>query len=468
MMDCTFQDVLEVTGARWVSGDPGRPLRGLSTDTRKLQGGELFLSLRGPNFDGDAFAAQALGRGAAGLILHEAPEGAWPPSVPLAEHPDPRRALGDLARWVRRSHRGHVIGITGSCGKTSTKTMLVQLLEPVIGVHGSPASFNNDVGVPLAILAAQPDRDAWVLELGTNAPGEIANLCRIAQPTGAIVTNIGEAHLAGLKSAAGVAREKGALVAGLGPEHFCVLNADCAYTPQLAASTEARVLTFGLDSQADLMARDLHFEGGCSHFTLTGSALERPLALRLPMLGSHMVQNLLAALAAVVGMGVPLDEVLAGVPGLQGAVRRSQVHRTGSRTIIDDSYNANPLSMAAGIRQLARMECAGQRILVAGDMLELGERAPERHREVGRLAVRFGLDRLVCVGTFADQIAAGAQGAGMERSRVLTLPDGEACVRSLAGTIQDGDVVLVKASRGARLDRLVEALLEREEVHEVR
>ncbi|HRV81791.1 MAG: UDP-N-acetylmuramoyl-tripeptide--D-alanyl-D-alanine ligase [Planctomycetes bacterium] len=460
MIGLAFEDILKVTGARLVAGDASRSVLGLSTDTRQLHGGELYLSLRGPNFDGDAFAAQALGRGAAGMILRQAPKTPWPQAVPLAEHPEPRRALGDLARWIRTRHRGHVIGITGSCGKTSTKEILVQLLSTVQRVHGSPASFNNDVGVPLTILGAPEGCDAWVVEIGTNGPGEIANLARIAQPTGSIVTNIGESHLAGLGSTQGVAKEKGALVACLGPEHFCVLNADCAFTPYLAGLTRARIVTFALASRADVMATDLHFEAGSTSLQLTAPGLASPVALTVPLLGSHMVQNLLAALAALVGMGIPLQQVLPAIAHLRGAGRRMQIHRRDGLTLVDDSYNANPLSVAAGIRQLATMETTGRRVLVVGDMLELGERAVERHHEVGRQAAWAGIDELICVGQFAGNIAAGAMEHGLASSSILTLRDGAACLDAVPGRLRPGDAVLIKASRGVGLDSLVEALLE--------
>ena len=458
MNSMLFDEVLHATGARHVNGDRRQVLTGLNTDTRSLRQGELFLSLRGPNFDGDAFAAQALSRGAGGLLLREAPDIQWPKNLPVAVHPEPRRALGDLARWMRVRYSGHIVGITGSCGKTSTKEMLVTLLQRVQRSYGSPASYNNDVGVPLTLLGAPAGCDSIVVEMGTNAPGEIANLARIARPGGAIITNIGEAHLAGLGTTDGVAHEKGALAAALPPTGFCVLNADSAHTPQLRARTRARVITFGIASPADVMAKDIHFEAGATTFTLHVPGVLEPTPLRMSLLGSHMVQNLLAALAAVLGLGARLQDVLPAVEALQPAGRRMQVHPMGEWTIIDDSYNANPLSVAAGVRQLMAMPGAGRKVLVVGDMLELGERAEARHLEVGALAARLGVDRLFAVGSFAEQVAQGARSHGLPDPQIGCLPDGDAALQVLPGQLQSGDTVLIKASRSMGLDRLVESL----------
>ncbi|MEZ6019304.1 MAG: UDP-N-acetylmuramoyl-tripeptide--D-alanyl-D-alanine ligase [Planctomycetota bacterium] len=332
-------------------------------------------------------------------------------------------------------------------------------------VHGSPSSYNNDVGVPLTLLGAPADSLAYVVEMGTNAPGEIANLCRIARPTGAVLTNVGEAHLSGLGSAEGVAEEKGALVRCLGLEHFCVLNADCTWSSALARSTAARVLRFSLHGGADFMARDLRFENGRTRFVLQAPGLLPATELELPMLGAHMVQNLLAALAAVHGMGIPLENVLPHVARLRGPLRRMQVHEAGGITLIDDSYNANPLSVAAGIRHLTRMEHATRRILVVGDMLELGAASAQRHRDVGRQAALAGLDAVVAVGQFAEDVAAGAREQGLDENRLHLAADCNACQGILPALVEPGDVVLIKASRGVGLDRLVESLLEPARAH---
>ncbi len=466
MRAVTFRDLLEVTGARHVGGGSRALFQGISTDSRTQVGGELFLSLSGPNFDGDAFAAGALKAGAAGALVRRAHADLRLAGAPIAEHPNPRRALGDLARWYRSrwvggpDHRGvSVLGITGSCGKTSTKEILVQLLDGVCSAYGSPASFNNDIGVPLTLLRAPHHTDVCVVEMGTNAPGEIANLCRIARPNGAIITNIGDSHLAGLGSTQGVAAEKEALATGLSAEHFCVLNADCAFTARIKAKTRARILTFGLNGDALVCARDLHFEDGATQFTLEAPGLSRPLRIRAPFLGAHMVQNLLAALAAVHGLGYSIESVLPGVARLRGARGRMQIHRAGGLTLIDDSYNANPLSASAGISQLAGMQGHRRRVMVVGDMLELGAAADSRHRDLGRQVAQAGIDMLVAVGQYAENVLSGAREQGLSNDRLLAWQDAEGCMRDLPELLGDGDLVFVKGSRAMGLDRLVDRLL---------
>ncbi len=466
MRGVTFRDLLDVTGARHVAGGSRALFQGISTDSRTQVGGELFLSLSGPNFDGDAFAAGALTAGAAGALVRRADEDLRSSHAAIAEHPDPRRALGDLARWYRSRWKGatgnrgrSVVGITGSCGKTSTKEILVQLLDGVCSAYGSPASFNNDIGVPLTLLRAPVHADVCVVEMGTNAPGEIANLCRIAQPNGAIITNIGDSHLAGLGNTKGVAAEKEALVTGLSSDQFCVLNADCAFTPRLKSKTKARILTFGLHGDALVCASDLHFENGTTQFVLEAPGLSRPVQVRAPFLGAHMVQNLLAALAAVHGLGYSIESVLPGLARLRGAQGRMQIHRAGGLTLIDDSYNANPLSASAGVCQLAGMRGHHRRIMVVGDMLELGAVAQASHRDLGRQVAQAGIDVLVAVGQHAETVLGGARDHGACEDRLFAWKDAESCMRDLPALLGDGDLVFVKGSRAMGLDRLVDQLL---------
>jgi UDP-N-acetylmuramoyl-tripeptide--D-alanyl-D-alanine ligase len=295
--------------------------------------------------------------------------------------------------------------------------------------------------------------------MGTNGPGEIANLCRIAQPNGAILTNIGDSHLAGLGSTLGVAAEKEALVTGLAPEHFCVLNADCSFTPRLRAKTAARILTFGLNGDALVSARDLHFESGSTQFTLEAPGLAKPVRVCAPFLGAHMVQNLLAALAAIHGLGHSINAVLPNIARLRGAQGRMQMHRMGGLTLVDDSYNANPLSASAGVCQLAGMVGHRRRVLVVGDMLELGERTEFSHRALGRQVAQAGIDLLVAVGEHASLVLSGASEHGMQGQRLLSCKDAEECMRELPGLLGAGDLVFVKGSRAIGLDRLVDRLL---------
>jgi UDP-N-acetylmuramoyl-tripeptide--D-alanyl-D-alanine ligase len=454
-----IQDIVDSTGAMLARGDARRTLSGISTDTRSLVADEFFFALSGPNFDGNRFAREAIERGAAGLMLAD-PGGAPLPAIrdlprdtPILFHRSPRHALSDLARWHRSRLRAPVIGITGSCGKTTTKSILIELLSARCRTVGSPSSFNNDIGVPHTLFLADPDTEVVVVEMGTNAPGEIAGLCNTARPTAGIITNVGASHLERLGSVQGVAREKGALAESLPPDGFCVLNADCQWTRTMRKLTRARVITFSVDGEGDLNATDVWFHSNGTTFRLEGREITSPL------LGLHNVQNLLAALAACRGIGLALDDVLPAVSRLRAARRRLERVLTGPITVIDDSYNANPESARASVRVLSGLHGHKRRVLVLGDMLELGDLAPELHHQIGREAAKSGVDMLVLVGELTRASAAGALESGLPEERVVHMETTDEAIQRVHTLLADGDVVLVKGSRRTGLDRLVSHLV---------
>ena len=455
-----IEDVARCTGARVVHGDSARAASGISTDTRSLARGDLFVALSGPNFDGNRFAADALARGAAGVMLEDAagaPPAArdLPRDTPLLLHPAPRRALSDIARWHRNRLSAHVIGITGSCGKTTTKSILIDLLASRRRTVGSPNSFNNDVGVPHTLFLADESTEAVVVEMGTNSPGEIAALCRTARPTAGIITNVGASHLEGLGSVQGVAREKSALAESLPSEGFCVLNGDCRWTRTMRSLTSARVITFSVEGEGDLDATDVWFHPGGTTFRLDGREITSPL------LGLHNVQNLLAALAACRGLSIPIDEVLPAVSRLKAARRRLERIQLDGMTLIDDSYNANPESARASVRVLSGLHGHARRVLVLGDMLELGPLAAELHHEIGREAAKSGIDLVVLVGELTRATAAGAIEAGLDENRVVHVGTTEEAIDRIDRLVRPGDVVLVKGSRRTGLERVVAHLSQR-------
>ena len=470
-----LRDVLAATGATWLRGadDDGESLIGISTDTRTIGAGELFLALDGPSFDGNRFAAIAAQAGASALLLRESDAldlSDVPANVAVVTHPNPRRALADIGAWYRSTLACPVVGITGSCGKTTTKNLLRDLLAKTFPVVASPSSFNNDIGVPLTLFLADESTKLLAIEMGTNHPGEIATLCRIARPTSGIITNVGASHLEGLGSIDGVAREKGDLAACLPRDGFCVLNADCRFTPSISARTAARVITFGVESSADseggsadLDASDLYFHSGGTTFRLTGAAV--PFAdgteVTSPLLGTHNVQNLLAALAACVGLGIPLDQVLTGVANLTGGRQRMERIELNGLTVFDDSYNSNPESLRAAVRVLAGLHGFERRVLVLGDMLELGDLAAELHHEVGRRAASAGIDQIVLVGELAKAAAAGALEGGLSKDAVIHVDSTAQAVPVVERLVRDGDVVLVKGSRRMKLEEIVRELVAR-------
>lgn len=392
--------------------------------------------------------------GAAGLLLAEGELPRIAAGIPVAVHPDPRRALGDLGSWYRSTLDVRVVGVTGSCGKTTTKNLLAQLLATRFATVASPSSFNNDIGVPHTLLLADDTTRVVVAEMGTNHPGEIAGLARIARPDAGVITTIGASHLEGLGSLEGVAREKGALLEALPSDGFCVLNAGGRFYGELCGRSRARVISFSVEGRGELDARALFFHSGGTTFRLDGHEVTSPL------LGTHNVENLLAALAVARGLGLAIEDLLPAVSLLRGAHGRMERHELPGITLFDDSYNANPTSLRAAVRVLAGLHGYRRRVLVMGDMLELGELSAELHHEIGREAARAGVDALVLVGTYAKAAASGALEGGLAADALTHFDTTEEAARRAGELVHDGDVVLVKGSRGMALERVVGALRE--------
>jgi UDP-N-acetylmuramoyl-tripeptide--D-alanyl-D-alanine ligase len=463
----SFQNILDSTGARMVHGDASKTdleITEVSTDTRTLSENQFFLSLDGPSFDGNRFAQDALRAGASALLFRAG--AAYDltgigKDVLVCEHPNPRRALSDLGAWYRSTLKCPVLAITGSCGKTTTKNLIRDLVSASLRTVVSPSSFNNDIGVPHTIFLADEKTELLAIEMGSNHSGEIAALCRVARPTAGILTNVGASHLEGLGSLDGVAREKGDLAASLPREGFCVLNADCRFTPEVRSRTSARVITFSIEGhddapggKGDLDATDLFCHSGGTTFKLNGQEVTSPL------LGTHNVQNLLAALAACVGLGLDLDTVLHSVSNIRGGRQRMERIELPGITVFDDSYNSNPESLRAAVRVLSGLHGFKRRVLVLGDMLELGELAAELHHEVGREAAKAGIDRILLVGELARAAAAGALEGGLTAEAVLHVSSTDEARRVIGGLVTDGDVVLIKGSRRMRLEAVVNTLIE--------
>ncbi len=447
----------------------GAAARTVATDTRGDCAGKLFVALRGERHDAHDHLVAAVAAGAAGLLI-DRPLAELPPELLAAGErgrqpfvvrvADTGRALLDLAAEHRRRQRARVIGITGSCGKTSTKEWLGATLAAAMPTVRSPGSFNNQVGVPLTLFGIGPDTRAAVVEIGTNRPGEIAELCEVVQPEIGIVTCVALAHLAGLGSLEGVAAEKAALPASLPSSGLCILNGDDAACRAMAAKTSATVQFTSVHEASDWFATDIRFHALGTSFLLRG---ERPVTL--PRLGTHNVYNALAVIAAATWLGVPEDHVLTQLGEVPSAARRLEPKvvrlADGEITVYDDTYNMNPQSARAALQALAGLSrtANSRRWVVFGEMLELGDAAPGLHRELGAEVHRAGLERLVCVGAGARAIAAGAVAAGMSAAAVFEVDDIHSAQQLLRTALTGGDRVLCKASRGVQLDRLVDRLV---------
>ena len=455
--------IARACGGRVVSGPGQRPIRGVSTDSRTVRPDELFVALRGQRLDGHAFVFQALQAGAAAVLVEQAraaevPAGPWA----VIAVPDTLAALQQLAAGYRRQLAARVVAVTGSVGKTTTKEMVAAILARRFRVARAPASYNNEVGVPLSVLAAEPESQVLVLELAMRGPGQIGQLAALAEPDVGIITNVGESHLELLGSREAIAHAKGELLEHLRPGGTAVLNGDDPRVMAQAgrAGSGRRVLTFGQGEAVDVRVEQLAGGGlGGTAFRLRTPWGEADCRLGLP--GRHLALNAAAAAAAALVVGASLQDVAEGLAGFVGGPMRLQVVRRGDTVILHDAYNASPTSMRAALETLAevRAQQRARAVAVLGDMRELGSVAAEAHREMGQLAARCGVELLVAVGSLAAELAQGALAGGLRAEQVVQVPDAEQAARVARERVQPGDVVLVKASRAVGLERVVEALV---------
>ncbi len=444
-----------VTGGTLEGRGGARTFLRATIDSREAALGDLFVALPGANTDGAKFVVDAFSRGAAAAIvpLDAAP---LPPEFAdraLIRVKYPRKALADLAAAHRRALTCPVIAVTGSNGKSSTREMIAKVLEPLGPVVQSVRSFNNDLGVPLTILRADADTKALVVEVGTSARGEIAQLCGIARPNVGVVTNVAAAHLEGLGSVEGVAEEKSALPRSIPGDGYAVLNGNDPRVAAMAERTTARVVTYGLGAMsADVWGVDARRTPRGVEVFLYG---KMPLFLPLP--GVHNASNALAAVAVALLHGVDPATIRHQLRGVRLPSLRMQRLTFRGVTLFLDCYNANPASLAAAVDELATRPTSGRRILVVGDMLELGPRAADLHHAAG-LDVGRRIDVLWCVGPASRALFDGALEAGLHPENAFWSPTVEQAMEDAFVAPTRGDVAVLKASRGMRLERLAQTL----------
>ncbi|EHK83574.1 UDP-N-acetylmuramoyl-tripeptide--D-alanyl-D-alanine ligase [Saccharomonospora azurea SZMC 14600] len=482
MIELTLAEIAEVVGGRLHRADGSERVTGsVEFDSRKLTEGGLFVALPGERADGHDFAASAVECGAVGVLAArevDAPAVIVPPlppgraherSVALTGDTDGSgaavlAALGALARHVvtRLSESGlAVVGVTGSSGKTSTKDVIAQLLEPLGPTVAPPGSFNNELGHPWTALRADRETRHLVLELSARGPGHIAELAAVAPPRIGVVLNVGSAHVGEFGSQEGIAQTKGELVEALPADGVAVLNADDPLVAAMASRTRARVVRVGEADDADVRAENVHLdEHAHASFDLVSGSERAPVTLQL--VGEHHVGNALAAAAVALELGTPLPDVAARLSAVtRRSDRRMEVTtRADGVTVLNDSYNANPESMRAALKTLASMTSARRSWAVLGVMGELGADSVSAHDEIGRLAVRLNINRLVVVGEQAAPMHHGASHEGSWGEESVLVPDTDAAIALLREEVRPDDVVLVKASKVAQLWKVADALLE--------
>lgn len=469
MVELTVTEIARACGGETVSGlSDIATFTSISTDSRTVQPGDLFVALRGTTYDGHDFLTSVVNSGAMGIIAAKDATNPFLKRIPnqfmhvtLILVDDTLAAYQNIARLACRKIGAKVVAVTGSTGKTTTKDMVASILSGLGKTAASPENFNNEVGLPATILAADDDTEYMVLEMGMRGPGQIAELTRIAKPQVGVITNIGVTHFELLGSAENIASAKAELVSGVREDGWVVLNAADAWSETIRKLAKAKVLTFGTRKDADVRAADINTDNSVrasfnleSHFA--GATGKIRITLNLP--GLHNVENALAAAGACFALGATPNDVKAGLEGTAPPSNRMNIIETASGAlIIDDTYNASPASMAAAIAALK--ETSGLRkIAVLGDMLELGEISKEAHGDVGRQCAAAKLDLLITAGDLAREIGEGAKSAGMAEDKVIHAASQDEAADKIKAAFRAGDVVLVKASRALMFERIVECI----------
>jgi UDP-N-acetylmuramoyl-tripeptide--D-alanyl-D-alanine ligase len=429
---------------------------GYSIDSRTIAPGELFFSVRGDRFDGHDFVVAAAKRGAVAAVVSRARVAALPDdalSIPLLICEDPLAAMQALATHVRRQWGKRVVGVTGSAGKTTTKEAIAAALGAKFNVLKSKGNLNNAFGLPLQLLRLEPEHEFAVIELGMNHLGEIAVLARMAAPDWGVVTNVGTAHIENFtEGQAGIARAKFELIAALPGGGIAFLNCADPFVSQFGRDFPGKVIYFGVGPCADPQILDQAEDASGLRVHYRASGREGNFTLHL--LGAHNASNAIAGLAVALEAGVDLDAAIKALETLTPGDKRGEVLRLNGATILNDSYNSNPEALKSMIRTLAARP-AQRRILIAGEMLELGDHAPALHAACGKAAAEAGIDFVVGVRGNAEHLATAACAAGVE---AIFLPDSSAAGHWLQHNLREGDVVLVKGSRGVRLEQALEIL----------
>ncbi len=430
---------------------------GVTTDSRAVKPGELFVALKGGNFDGHDYCAKAVELGAAGVVVSHAVEG-LPAGVAVFMVQDTLLAYQQLAHAYRLKQQGlKVFAITGSNGKTSTKDLLAACLGAKYNVVKTQGNFNNEIGLPKTLLSIEQDTDIAVVEMGMRGLGQIAELCRIAEPDSGLITNVGETHMELLGSMENIGKAKSEIVVDLPANGFAVLNGDNEYVLQAAAKTKAKVVYFGLGEQCDYRGSDIVTSGAGTTFTCTEKATGKAVRVRLQLIGEHNVYNALSAIAGAACYGVPMENSVRALATARLTGSRQEIIYIGDITFINDAYNASPASMEAALKTLAEAKKAARgharTIAVLADMLELGAISEEAHRRVGRWAVEYGTDFVLTYGQDAAYITDEVTKLG---GKGFHCDDRQEAADTLRLMASAGDIILLKGSHSMQVDKMLE------------
>ena len=425
-------------------------------DSRQAQPGDLFFAIKGERFDGHDFLNEVVRKGVAAIVVERKKVPAQLPECGVLVVDDVRAALGKLAVAYRRDFKLPIVAVGGSNGKTTVKELMASVFRQKLATLWSEASFNNDIGVPLTLLRLEKSHQAAVLEAGTNHPGELAPLVKMIQPKYGVVTNIGREHLEFFGDIAGVVQEEGWLAELLPADGALFVNGDNEWTEQIAKRTRAKIVHVGLDKKNDWRAHSIRLGKNGVTFRMDAPKAEFTGEYRIHLLGRHQVVNALFAAAVSGELGLGRPEVRDGLAECKPPKMRLQFWEAGGIRVLDDAYNANADSTLAALETLCDLPLQGRRVAVLGDMAELGVHSEAAHAEIGRRAAELGIGQVFAVGKMAGVTAKAAREAGL--TRVIEFVDVEAAVKAVKDFLKAGDVVLLKASRTSRLERVAEAL----------
>lgn len=454
MKTLLLDEIRERIGAKVHAEMIPAAVTGVCTDSRLIKGGDLFFAIPGEKFDGHNFVADVLAKGASGVVVAK--------GKPLPSDIDIKKilvvddtviALGKLAAAYRDMLSGSVIAVTGSNGKTTTKEMISHILSKRYRVHRSIKSFNNHIGVPLTILSCENDVDFLISEVGTNHPGEIDQLAAIVRPDVAVITNAGESHLEGFGCVDRVAAEKASLAKHVKAGGVVIVNGEQELLLRLVKQAEANIISFGYLSSCDMRITSQSISENGISFDVNNK-----FHFDLPVLGMHNAMNALAAIVVARRAGLEMSEIAESLKDFKLPGMRLEVLKIGEYTVLNDAYNANPASMRAALSVLHEMKTSGRKVFCCGQMLELGERSEIYHRELARKIGNDGIDLLVTVGKYAREMVDEAVAAGLPVKNVFAYANSEEAGRAIGGLIQDGDLILVKGSRGIQMENVIEKI----------
>ena len=450
MASFTIDEIGRATKGKLLHKGKSNYVSGVSTDTRTIQDGDVFIALKGDNFDGHAFLTMACEKGAACVIISTEEAGnSLPESVSVFLVEDTKQALEDLAHFHRMRFHVPVIGVTGSNGKTTTKDMIAALLSTRFQVCATQKNFNNEIGLSKTLLSMTEKTEVVVVEMGMRGFGQIAELCHIASPTIGVVTNVGTSHIGILGSQANIAKAKGELIEALPADGLAVLNGDDPYVKAMGQSFSGKVITYGMKEHSTVMAKDIHYEETMTRYTC--AMFDEAYKIKLNVLGPHNVYDALAATAVARILGVDYRKIQKALSDFQPIGQRQTILDVHGISIMDDSYNATPLSMEMAFRSLKQLP-GNHYYLVLGDMGELGAFEEELHYETGKKAAAIGFDGLITVGPLCHHLAKGAREGGM--TTVIETASCEEAARELSKLAKPGDMVLVKGSHYMHMEKI--------------